>query len=140
MRIVIDTNVVVSGLRSPTGASARLLGLALTGAFTPLMSMPLVLEYESVCCRPKHLSASGLDKTEVLTVINSLCDVGQEVLPYFLWRPQLRDPNDELVLEVAVNGHADGIVTFNLGHFKGADQKFGLDLMTPVDALARIGQ
>ncbi len=140
MKFAIDTNVVASGLRSPAGASALLLRLAVNEAFTLLISVPLVLEYESVCCRPKHLSASGLSEREVRVVIDTLCEVGKEVNPHFLWRPQLRDPNDEMILETAVAGRADGIVTFNLGHFKGvADQKFGLELMKPVDALKRIG-
>jgi len=139
MKFVIDTNVVVSGLRSPTSASARLLGLALAGAFMPIMSVPLVLENESVCCRPEHLSMSGLSTKEVGTVINALCSVGAKALPHFQWRPQLRDPSDEMVLEAAVNGQADGLVTFNSGHFDGPAQKFGIILMTPIDALERIG-
>ncbi len=139
VKFVIDTNVVVSGLRSPAGVSARLLGLAVTGAFTPIVSVPLVLEYESVCCRPEHLSVSDLSANDVGDVVNALCGVGEEVVPHFLWRPQLRDPSDEMVLEAAVNGRADGLVTFNPRHFNGPAQKFGIVLMTPIVALKRIG-
>ena len=139
VKFVVDTNVVVAGLRSPAGASARLLGLAVTGVFTPIMSVPLVLEYESVCCRPQHLSVSGLSANDVCEVTNALCGAGKEVVPHFQWRPQLRDPNDEMVLEAAVNGRADGLVTFNSGRFNGPAQQFGIVLMTPQDALKRIG-
>ena len=139
MKFVMDTNVVVAGLRSPAGASARLLALAVTGVFTPILSVSLVLECESVCCRQQHLSVSGLSAGDVGTVLNTLCDVGKKVVPHFQWRPQLRDPNDEMVLEAAENGRADGLVTFNSGHFNRSAQQFGIVLMTPQDALKRIG-
>ena len=137
MRYVLDTNILVAGLRSPTGASAALLGQALFGAFAPLLSVPLVLEYEAACCEPKHLAASGLDQTEVRAVIDALCSVAETVTPHFLWRPMLRDAGDEMVLEVAINGRADALVTFNRRHFAGAD-RFGVALLSPADALRRL--
>ncbi len=138
MRYVLDTNILVAGLRSPAGASAALLGLAMTGAFTPLLSVPLVLEYEAACCDPKQRAASGLDETGVRVVIDTLCDAGQTVVPHFLWRPLLRDANDEMVLEAAINGRADGLVTFNRRHFADAALQFGIELLNPGDALRRI--
>ncbi len=138
MRYVLDTNILVAGLRSPAGASAALLGLALTGAFTPLLSVPLVLEYEAVCCDPEQRDASGLDETQVRAVIDALCSAGQAVVPHFLWRPLLRDGNDEMVLEVAINGRANGLVTFNRRHFADAASRFGIELLNPGNALRRI--
>lgn len=135
---MLDTNVLVAGLRSPAGASAALLGKALSGAFTPLLSVPVVLEYEQVCCSPEQLAASGLGEDEVRTVIDTLCGVAETVLPYFLWRPMLRDVNDEMVLEAAINGHADALVTFNRRHFAGVAGRFRVELPDPVGALRRL--
>ncbi|MYE02259.1 MAG: putative toxin-antitoxin system toxin component, PIN family [Alphaproteobacteria bacterium] len=134
MRYVLDTNILVAGLRSPAGASAALLGQALSGAFTPLLSVPLVLEYEAACCAAEHLAASGLDESGVRVVIDALCNVAEPVTPHFLWRPVLRDAGDEMVLEAAINGRADALVTFNRRHFAGAD-RFGITLLSPADAL-----
>ncbi|MDE0406245.1 MAG: putative toxin-antitoxin system toxin component, PIN family [Alphaproteobacteria bacterium] len=137
MRYVLDTNILVAGLRSPAGASAALLEQALAGAFAPLLSVPLVLEYEATCCHPEHLAAAGLDEAEVRAVIDALCDVAETVTPHFLWRPVLRDAADEMVLEAAINGRADALVTFNRRHFAGAD-RFGIDLLGPANALRRL--
>ena len=114
-----------------------MLGRALSGAFTPL-PVPSVLEYEAACCDPKHLVASGLDETEVRTAIDTLCNVAETVVPHFLWRPVLRDAGDEMVLEAAINGRADALVSFNRRHFAGAAGRFGIDLLSPADALRRL--
>ena len=113
MRYVLDTNVVVAGLRSPSGASAALLDHALSERFTLLLSVALTLEYEAVCCDPAQRIASGLSEEEVLTIVSALCAVCEPVDVRYLWRPQLRDPADEMVFETAVNGRADALVTFN---------------------------
>ena len=109
--------MVVAGLRSPDGASATLLGLALRGRFTPLLSVALALEYEAVAINPAQRLASGLGEAEVRVVVSALCSVAEPVVPWFLWRPQLRDPADEMVLEAAINGSADALVTFNQRDF-----------------------
>ena len=113
MRYVLDTNVVVAGLRSPAGASAALLGQALGRTFTLLLSVALALEYEAICCNPAQRIISGLSEAEISNIISALCAVSEPVSARFLWRPQLRDPADEMVLEAAVNGNADALVTFN---------------------------
>ena len=97
MRFVLDTNIVVSGLRSPSGASAALLDRALSRVFTLLLSVALVLEYEAAAKDSEQLIASGLSEAEVATVLASLCAVAEPVYCWFLWRPQLRDPADEMV-------------------------------------------
>ncbi len=138
MRLVLDTNIVVAALRSPTGASAALLDQALDRRFTLLLSVPLVLEYEAMCSDPAQRIASGLSESEVATVLSALCAAGEPVEVRFLWRPQLRDPADEMVLEAAANGRADALVTFNAGDFGTVPEAFGLEVLLPRQALRRI--
>ncbi len=135
---VLDTNVVVAGLRSPTGASAALIDHALNRAFTLLLSVSLALEYEAICRNPAQRIMSGLSEEEISNIISALCAVSEPVNPRFLWRPQLRDPADEMVLETAVNGSADALVTFNIRDFGGAPSDFGIALLSPREALRRI--
>ena len=137
---MLDTNVVVAGLRSPDGASAALLGLALHGRFTLLLSVALALEYEAASISPAQRLASGLGEAEVRVVVSALCSVAEPVVPWFLWRPQLRDPADEMVLEAAINGRADALVTFNQRDFGLAPGRFGIALCTPAEALTRVAR
>ncbi len=138
MRYVLDTNVVVAGLRSPAGASAALIDQALDQAFTLLLSVALVLEYEATCRNPAQRIMSGLSEAEISNIISALCAVSEPVTPRFLWRPQLRDPADEMVLETAINGNADALVTFNRRDFGDAPGDFGIALLAPREALRRI--
>ena len=138
MQAVLDTNVIVAGLRSPTGASAALIDGALHGTFTPLLSVALALEYEAVCRDPAQRIVSGLSETEVETIITALCAVARTVPTRFLWRPQLRDPADEMVLEAAINGAADALVTFNRQDFGQVPARFGIALLSPREALRRL--
>ena len=140
MRFVLDTNVFVAALRSPSGASAALLERALDRAFRPLLSVALVLEYEAVAIDPAQRIVSGLSEDEVRTVISALCAVGEPVETRFLWRPQLSDPADEMVLETAINGQADALVTFNSRDFGAAPGRFGVDMITPQDAIRRMAR
>ena len=140
MRLVLDTNVVVAGLRSPTGASAALLGRALDRAFTLLLSVALALEYEAVCRDPAQRIISGLSETEAGTIISALCAVAEPVKTRFHWRPQLRDPADEMVLEAAINGGADALVTFNRRDFGDVPERFGIAVLPPQKTLMRISQ
>lgn len=139
MRLVLDTNVVVAGLRSPRGASAELLRRLRAGRGKLLLSVPLLFEYEAVCCLPEHLRASGLSREEAVQVLDVLVAIAAPVEIRFLWRPQLRDAADEMVLETAANGMADAIVTFNEKDFGAAPAAFGLALIPPKTALQRIG-
>ena len=138
MRLVLDTNVLVAALRSPTGASAALLGRVLRGDFTILLSVALVLEYEAACSQPAQRAASGLSSDEVRTVITALCRVGEHVNIWFLWRPLLRDAADEMVLEAAINGRADALVTFNRRDFGDEPRRFGVALLSPQEVLKRM--
>ena len=138
MRLVLDTNVIVAGLRSPLGASADLLDRALGREFTLLLSVALVLEYESICKAPTQRIVAGLTASEVEVIMSALCAVAEPVRSRFLWRPQLRDPADEMVLEAAINGSADALVTFNRRDFGAAAERFGMKLLSPQQALQRI--
>lgn len=138
MRLVLDTNVVVAGMRSPTGASAALLLAALEGQVTLLMSVPLVIEYEASCTLPQHRLAAGLSERECRIFLDGVAALAEAVEGHFLWRPQLRDPADEMVLEAAVNGRANAIVTFNARDFGGVPARFGIDLLKPAEALRRV--
>jgi len=130
--------VVVAALRSDRGASRQLLIGALDRAFEVLASVPLIIEYEAVLTRPEHLDASGLTSRQVNEVLDALVKVSTPVPLRFLWRPQLRDPADEMVLETAVNGAADWLVTFNLRHLAGAARQFGIRAARPCDVWREI--
>ena len=139
MRLVLDTNVIVAGLRSPTGASAALIDRALGGSsFVLVLSVALALEYEAVCREPEQRVASGLSETEVETIVTALCAVAAPVETRFLWRPQLHDPADEMVLDAAINGAADALVTFNRKDFGQVPARFGIALLSPQEALRRL--
>jgi predicted nucleic acid-binding protein len=134
----MDTCVLVSALRTPNGASNFLMKAALGGLATALVSVPLVLEYEAVLTRPELLSATGFSQQDAVTIVKAFCKLGQGVhLPTRI-RPQLSDPADEFVLETAVHGHAEAIVTFNLTHFNPAAGRFGIEVIAPRVALERI--
>lgn len=137
--LVLDTAVVVAGLRSPQGASAALLLRGLKRRFTPVLSVTLVLQYEEVCLRPVHRNESGLQEREVRTIIDALCEAGRAVVTRFQWRPQLRDPGDEMVLEAAVNGRADALATSNERDFAAAPERFRIPILPPREALRRLG-
>ena len=111
---------------------------ALAGRFALLVSVALALEYEAKCCDPAQLSESGLSESEVRTIIRALCAVAEPVVSWFLWRPQLRDPTDEMVLEAAINGTADALVTFNQRDFGDAPKQFGIAVVAPQEALRRL--
>jgi putative PIN family toxin of toxin-antitoxin system len=138
VRVVLDTSVVVAALRSPAGASSLLVEAVLAGDFRPLVSVPLVLEYESVLTRPEQLAISGFTADSAVNVVKAFCRMGELVyLPYLL-RPQLPDPDDEFVLETAFHGRADAIVTFNSKDFYAAQKVFGIGVISPRDAVGRM--
>ncbi len=135
MRVVLDTDVVVAAMRSPTGASAALLEAALDGRLRLLANVALVLEYEAVCWRAEHLLAAGLKAKQATAFLDALVSLVAPVESHFFWRPQLRDPSDEMVLEAAVNGQANAIVTFNHRDFGKSPLGFGIKVLLPRDAL-----
>lgn len=135
---VLDTDVIVAALRSDRGASRALLLAALHEEFELVLSVPLILEYEAVLTRPEHLRACSLTVAEVSHVLDDLAAVAKPVRLAFRWRPRLSDPDDDMVLETAMNGAADAIVTFNQRHFVSGLQGFRCRLISPQIALQEI--
>ncbi len=135
---MLDTDVVVAAMRSPRGASAELLRRIDGGKAVMLLTVALALEYEAICTLAEHRLASGLSASDAALYVDGLIALAEPVRAFFRWRPQLRDPGDELVLEAAVNGQADAIVTFNESHLREARKSFGIDVIRPAEALRRI--
>ncbi|MGA3171881.1 MAG: putative toxin-antitoxin system toxin component, PIN family [Chthoniobacteraceae bacterium] len=129
MRIVIDTNVILASLRSSSGASFAIVNLIEHRKVTPVVSVPLLFEYEEILHRPgsvPHLSARQID--DYLDYILSL-SVEQKI--FFLWRPMLADCDDDMLLELAVAAQADYLVTHNVSDFLPAAPGFGFQVVTP---------
>ena len=136
MKIVLDTNVLFAALKSRRGASYKLISLLPTRRFSMAISVPLVIEYEDVLRRGR-LSDSITEK-DISNFIDFFCYIGDQQEIFFLWRPFLPDPSDDLVLEVAVAGGCDAIITYNKRHFKNVE-KFGLRILDPKEFLTEIG-
>jgi putative PIN family toxin of toxin-antitoxin system len=134
----MDTDAAVAAMRSPGGASAAIIRAVRQKRATLLLSVPLALEYEAVCRRSEHREESGLSVRQVEIFLDAIIAMGEPVPTHFLWRPQLRDPNDEMVLEAAVNGRADALVTFNVRDYGTAATRFGVEVLLPREAIARI--
>lgn len=138
-RAVLDTSVLLAGLRSGLGASARLLGLIADGIVTPLISTPLFLEYEDVLKRPEQLQAMAMTEDAMDGFLSAFASASEAVEVHYKWRPQLRDPGDEMVLEAAINGRATALVTHNLRDLGDAGKAFGIPVIRPGEALKRCG-
>lgn len=139
LNVVLDTCVVVAGLRSVRGAGNAVLRLVAARKLRLLATPALFLEYEEVLKRPEQRLAHGLSLDEIdhfLTALASACD---PVEVRFQWRPQLRDADDEIVLEAAANGRADALATHNLRDFAAVADKFGVRVVTPAQLLKEIG-
>lgn len=130
-RIVLDTCILVAAFRSRHGASSAVLGLVADGQLRPLATTALFLEYEAVLLRPEQRRASGMAAHQVQGALAALAAATEPVDVRFIWRPQLRDLADEMVLDAAVNGRADALVTHNVADFAPAATRFGLDVLLP---------
>lgn len=138
MILALDTDVVVAALRSPRGASRCLIQRLRGRSVNAVATVGMFIEYEAVLTRPDNLAAAGLSAREIGAFLDGLASLVTPVRPHFLWRPQLRDPNDEMVLEAALNGRADAIVTFNLRDFLPAAGRFGIEVARPGDIIRRL--
>src|SRR5437879_1905362 len=138
VRCVLDSNIVVAAMRSPAGASAELLRIARRSEVTLLANVALALEYEATCRLAEHRLAAGLSSDEVSVFVDAVLAMVEPVKTHFMWRPQLRDPADEFVLEAAANGQAAAIVTFNRRDFGAAPARFGIAVLTPAETIRRI--
>lgn len=138
MRIVLDTDVVVAAVRSPNGASRWLLREALQRGITLVTSVPLILEYEAVLTRPEHLGSADLTVQEAWEMLDAIAAVSAHTRLSFRWRPLLSDVNDDMVLETAINGGADLLVTFNTRDFGSSGEAFGCRVLLPREAIKLI--
>lgn len=136
VRIVIDTNVLVSGLRSSGGASYLLLSMIEEVGWTVCLSATMVFEYEEQL--HKDRIHSGLTAAVVDEFLDVLCASAENISLFYRWRPILRDPDDDVILETAVNGGCSVIVTYNTRDFRGAEQ-FGIRIQTPKEFLEEQG-
>ncbi len=136
-QIVADTNVFVIALRSQFGASYKLLSLINKGKFQLNLSVPLTLEYESVAKR--MVGKIELSVQEIDDVLDFVISKSNRWQIYYLWRPQLNDPGDDMVLELAVTANCNYIVTYNINDFKGIE-KFNIEVITPKGFLKMIGE
>jgi len=137
-RVVVDTNVLVAGLRSRRGASFRLLSEVGKGRFEMALSVPLVLEYEDALLRLRHSDVTRLNQGDVDALLDYFCSVAHLQQIFYLWRPILPDPKDDLLLELAVAARCQSIVTFNRRDFAGVD-KFGVSVVEPGPFLSGLG-
>ncbi len=136
-RVILDTNVLIAALRSCRGASFKVLNLLGSGLFQLSVSVPLVLEYESVT---KRMSRSlGLSHSDIDDILDYICFVAEHREIFYLWRPCLKDPMDDMVLEVAVESESDFIVTHNIRDFIGIEH-FGVKAIPPRQFLEEIGE
>ena len=134
--VVLDTNVLEAALRSRRGASFAVLSLVGTGRFEIAVSVPLVLEYEEVLLR--QATETGRTEARVRDLLDYLCAVGKRQLIFFRWRPELLDPSDDMLLELAVAAGCAVIVTHNRRHFRGVD-RFGIRVLSPAAFLRELG-
>jgi putative PIN family toxin of toxin-antitoxin system len=138
VRVVLDTSVIAAALRSEHGGSNALLHLVPGGKLRLVASPTLFLEYEDVLLRPEQRLAHGLSEEEVEMFLASLAGWIEPVDIHFRWRPPTPDPGDEMVLEAALNGRADALVTHNVRDFTAAALRFGLAVLTPQEVLERL--
>jgi len=140
VRLVLDTDTMVAALRSDAGASRRLLQWMFERrrGLTVVISVPLLIEYEAVLTRPEHLKAAGVSAADIGALLDAVAAVAEPVRLAYLWRPTLPDMDDDMVLEAAVNGRADGIVTFNRRDFGPPAEQFGVQVLSPGDAVRRL--
>jgi putative PIN family toxin of toxin-antitoxin system len=137
MRLVVDTSVMVAAIRSNLGASNRILEACLLERVEMLVSVPLMMEYEAVMSRSEHLKAARLERADIERLLDDVAAVLVPVRLAFLWRPNLPDPNDDMVLETAMNGGADVLVTFNIRDFLPFAERFGIEVLLPSEFVRR---
>lgn len=132
--------MLVAGLRSQLGASSQVLIAVAERRIKPLVTTAVFLEYEAVLLRAEQRLATGLNEADVAGFLGAMAAAAEAVEISFRWRPQLRDPADELMLEAAVNGQAEAIVTHNVTDFDPASARFGVRILTPAQVLKELAK
>ncbi len=141
MRVILDTNVLVSALKSNRGASYAIVSQLPSSRFQIALTIPLYMEYQDVLTRPENMTGANTEE-EILRFLRYLCRIAHRQEVFFLWRSWLRDPKDDMVLEAAVASQSRYIVTHNLRDFKnrGIESHFGIESITPKEFLGIIGK
>lgn len=134
--LILDTSMLIAGLRSSLGASFALLDQVGSGRFTIGLTAALVLEYEAVCMR--SLEPLGLTADDIRELLDYFCSVGKRAAISFRVRPSVADPDDELVLEAAIATSSDWIVTHNIRDMAAGAARYGIEVITPGEALRRL--
>jgi putative PIN family toxin of toxin-antitoxin system len=137
-RVVVDTSIVVAALRTRLGAGNAVLRLIASRRLVACATPPLFLEYEDVLKRPEQRLVHGLEPRDIDEFLGEFAALVEPVEVHFLWRPQTRDANDEMVLEAAINGRADALVTYNIADFTSAGERFGIPILAPAELLKKV--
>ena len=137
-RVVLDTSVIVAALRSASGAANAVLRLVALEELALLATPALFLEYEEVLKRPEQRLAHGLGLPQIDRFLTALASGCEPVRIRWQWRPQLADADDEIVLEAAVNGRADALVTHNVRDFAVVAPRFNLRVLRPGELLLEL--
>src|SRR2546423_6308488 len=133
-----DPSGVAAGFRPHWGGETAFLRLVPRGGLVVLAPPPLFLEYEDVLKRPEHRLSHGLAPEAIEEFLAELAALIEPVEVHFQWRPQSRDPNDEMVLEAAINGRADALVTYNVADFAGPAERFRISVLRPGELLKKV--
>jgi putative PIN family toxin of toxin-antitoxin system len=135
---VLDTASFVTAVRSSDGAAGEVVRMIFREELVPLMDLKLGLEYRDVALRLEHVKASALSKREILELIEAIEVFAEPVEVVMMTRPMSPDPSDDMVLDVAINGRAEVLVTSNKKQFVGAGKRFGIPVLSPVELLEKI--
>jgi putative PIN family toxin of toxin-antitoxin system len=138
VRIVLDTASFVTAVRSSEGAAGEVLRMVFREELVPLMDLKLGLEYRDVALRSEHVRASALSKREILELIQAIEAFAEPVEVVMKTRPLSSDPSDDMILDVAINGRAEALVTSNKRHFAAAGKRFGIQVLTPAELLEKM--
>ncbi|MBW4477438.1 MAG: putative toxin-antitoxin system toxin component, PIN family [Tolypothrix brevis GSE-NOS-MK-07-07A] len=136
-QIVLDTNVLFAGLRSQRGASYKLLTILNDIRWQLNISTALLFEYEEILKRQQ--AQLGLSLEDIDNVIEAICSIANKRSIFYLWRPILNDPDDDFLLDLAVESQADYIITYNQKDLQPAN-KFGIKVVTPKQFLQEMGE
>lgn len=136
-RVILDTNVVLAALRSRIGASHRLLLTIGDPRWQSVVTPALMYEYEDVARRPGNVP--GLSPQDITNILNLIYQQSHRQVVWFSWRPLSADPGDDAILEAAIAGGCDYVVSFNERHLRAA-REFGIEVLRPADLLKLIGE
>ena len=139
MRVILDTNILVAALRSDMGASYAIVSQLPSERFQMALTVPLYLQYQDVLTRPEHMTGAST-RDDILNFLRYLCSIAHRQRVFFLWRPWLTAPKDDMVLEAAVASQSRYIITHNLRDFTGSgiEEYFGIVPMRPQEFLHRL--